>query len=110
MATLSKQMISRAGLTPSYAAASGGGDAFANSGAEFLHIRNGGGSSVTLTIATQLNVHGLAVADHTVTVPAGEERLVGPFPVGTFNDDEGMVQLGYSGVTSVTVAVLRMGS
>lgn len=107
MATLTKQSVVRTGLEPSYDAASSGGDEFANTGAEFIHVKNGDGSPHTVTIETPNLVDGtLAIADRDVVVPAGEERMIGPFPVGTYNDGDGLVQLTYDAVTSVTIALL----
>jgi hypothetical protein len=108
MATLTVQNIVRAGLEPSYDAAAAGGDEFANTGDEFIHVKNGDGSSHTVTIETPATVDGLAVADRDVAIPAGEERMIGPFPGSTYNDGDGMVQLTYDGVTSVTLAVLKV--
>ena len=110
MATLTVQTISRTGLEPTYGSAAAGGDEFANSGDEFIHIKNGDASSHTLTIETPATVDGLAVADRTVSIPAGEERMVGPFQAATYNDSGGLVQLTYDGVTSVTIAIIKPGS
>ncbi|HEY0882253.1 MAG TPA: hypothetical protein VGD87_12010, partial [Archangium sp.] len=92
-------------------AANGGGDSFPNYGQEVVVIKNGGGSSITLTVTTPATVDGLAVADRTAVIAAGETRMVGPFPPGWYNDNQqpgGSVALGYSGVTSVTVAVVKV--
>ena len=109
MADITAQTISRDGLNPTYASAASGGDAFVNTGVEFIHIKNGDVSAKTLTIVTQATVDSQAVADRTVSIPAGEERLVGPFPGSTYNDSDVKVQLTYSDVTSVTIAVLKPG-
>jgi hypothetical protein len=106
MATLTAQTISRSGLKPAYVSANSGGDGFANTGNEFVHVKNSDSSSHTVTIATPSTVDGLAVADRTVVVPAGEERMIGPFPTSTYSDTNGYVQLTYSSVTSTTIAVL----
>jgi hypothetical protein len=108
VATLTVQDIVRTGLAPSYGAAAGGGDEFANNGSVFYHVKNGGGGSITATFVTQSTVDGLAVSDLAVAVPNGGERIVGPFPPGIYNDANGRVQVTYSGVTSVTVAALRL--
>ena len=110
MATLTVQTISRTGLEPSYAAAAAGGDEFANTGDEFLHIKNGDASSHTVTIETPGNVDGLAVADRAVAVGAGEERMIGPFPTSVYNDSGDLVQLTYDAVTAVTVAIVKPGT
>lgn len=109
MATLTVTDISLSGITPSYASAAAGGDEFANpDGQAFYHIKNGGVSSVTVTFAAQATVDGLTVSDVAITVPAGEERIVGPFSRTYMNDANGRVQVTYSGVTSVTVAAFRL--
>lgn len=107
MAVLSSQSIVRAGLSPAYASAAGGGDSFANTGKEFLHVKNDDASSKTVTIVTQSTVDGLSVSDRTVTVPAGESRMIGPFQTAIYNDDNSRVNVTYSAVTSVTVAVFK---
>jgi len=110
MATLTVQTISRSGLEPSYSSCAGGGDEFANSGDEFIHIKNGHSSTQTVTIETPATVDGLAVADREVAIPATSERLIGPFPSNTYNDSGGLVQLTYDSVTSLTIAILEPGS
>ncbi|MBU0846543.1 hypothetical protein KKH23_05085 [Patescibacteria group bacterium] len=110
MATLTAQTISRSGLKAVYSVAASGGDEFANTGSEFIHVKNDDGSSHTVTIETVATVDGLAVADRDLAVPAGEDRMIGPFPTGTYNDSDGKAQLTYDAVTSVTIAVLKPGS
>jgi len=109
MATKSVQTIIRTGtgLTPAYTSCSGGGDVFPNAGNEVIHIKNGHSGAQTVTIVSQSTVDGLAVADRAIAIPAGEERFIGPFPQGTYNNSSGQVELTYSGVTSLTIAVLK---
>lgn len=108
MADLTVQSISRTGLEPTYAAATGGGDAFVNDGRTFFHIKNGDVSDKTVTFVTQKTVLALAVADLAVVVTASEDRMVGPFPTGVFNDGNKKVSVTYSAVTSVTVAAIKL--
>lgn len=108
MATLATQSIVRAGLTATFSAAAGGGDQFTNTGYEFIEIVNGGGGSITLTIVTQNTSDGLAVTDRAVVVGAGARMQIGPFQPSIYNDANGFVQLTYSGVTSVTVAIMKL--
>lgn len=115
MATLTVESIVEAGLNATDNAAAGGGDAIPNSGAEVLHVKNGGGASITVTVTAQQTAQqvpgfgAMTKADAAVAVPAGEERFIGPFPKGAFNDSGGLAQITYSGVTSVTVAALKVG-
>ena len=109
MADLAVQSISRAGYEPTYAAADVAGDAFPNSGKEFIHVLNGDVSSHTVTVAIVRQIDGLSPTARVVTVPASEDRMIGPFPTGDYNDGDGKVNWTYDAVTSVTVGVFRAG-
>lgn len=105
MSVLTVQQIARSGLDPSYASAAGGGDTVPNDEKTFLHVKNGGGSSITVTIQTPGTVDSLAITDRAVSVPNGEERMIGPFPASYYGST---LTLSYSDVTSVTIAAIRM--
>lgn len=109
MAVLSPQTVSNNGLNPTFAAASAGGDKIAADSRTFLVVKNGGGSSITVTVVTPATVSGLAVADLAVTVPNAGERWIGPFAPGAFADANGQASITYSAVTSVTVGAFRAG-
>lgn len=114
MAALTIQSIAKAGLSPVYDAAADG-DTIANPTDErtFLHVKNGGASSITATIPAVLasihdpDVGTVDVPDLAVAVPAGEERMIGPFPAA-YVDSSGNVTVNYSAVASVTAAALRL--
>ena len=106
--SLTVQDVERSGLEPSYASANVDGNSFANNGRVILHAKNGSGGAITVTVKTPGTVDGLAVADRTVSVPAGEERMIGVFPPADYNQSDGDVYIDYSGVTSLTVAALRI--
>lgn len=92
-----------------FAAGESGGDKFANpSGSALLFVShtNGGGSTVTLTITTSQTIEGLALADRTVAIGAGEFHVLGPFPKNTYNDVDGNVNISYSDETDIEVAVV----
>lgn len=108
MATLTVQSVTLTGLNPAYVAASGGGDDFVNDGKTFLHVKNGGASPITVTVATPAQVGGLDLADVAVSVPNAGERMIGPFQTNLFNASTGKTSISYSGVTSVTVAAIRV--
>jgi len=107
MVTLPPQTVPRPGLSTVYDPANAEGDEFANSGDEFIRIKNDDDSEHTATILTTAVRDGLAIADRVVAVPAGEERTIGPFQTEIYNDDYGMVQVTYDGVTDVTIAVVK---
>lgn len=109
MATLTTQRITRVGLPITYAAAAAGGDKFVPGDKVFLHVKNGGASSVNVTVATTGKVRGdLALANVVVAIPAAGENVVGPFGRGEFQNAVGLVDVTYSAVTSVSVAVLEL--
>lgn len=108
MADVATQTIS--GTTDvTYSAASSGGDTVTPGETTFLHIKNGSGASITLTITTAKTHRstGLAIADPTVTVPAGGERFYGDLPSDPYGNSSGLVDLSWSDVTSVTFAALK---
>lgn len=111
MALLATQRITRAGLTPAYVAAAGGGDKLAPGGRTFLHAKNGSGGSITVTVVTPGEaIEDVAITDLAVAIPAGQERMIGPLPGSQFGDpaDSGLASITYSGVTSLTVAALEL--
>ncbi|MGR3870985.1 hypothetical protein ACUXZZ_20625 [Streptomyces graminifolii] len=109
MATLGTQVIALSGLNPTYAAATGGGDKCECGDRNFLHVKNGGGSSITVTLTATAAVKGQAVSNVTVSVPASGERMIGPLSSELLrNASDGLCAVGYSGVTTVTVAALRI--
>ncbi len=97
-------------LKPTFVAAAGGGDTFINDGRSMLYVKNGGGSPITVTIATPYSAQaGVGIEDPPTTVVNAEEEVIGPFNPTLFNAADGTgVGVTYSGVTSVTVAVIRL--
>lgn len=80
---------------------------FTNDGRTFVHMKNGDSSSHTVTLTTPREVVGLSVVDPTVSIPAGEDRFIGPFSPGVFNAG-GMVDFTLDAGTSMEVAVIRI--
>lgn len=107
MATLATQKIARSGLAPAYAAATGGGDKLTPGQNTYLHVKNGGGASITVTLETPASVgQNLVTTPLAVVVPNAGERLIGPLPGSIFADPtDGLTDVTYSAVTSVTVGV-----
>lgn len=106
---LSVQQIARSGLEPAYSAANADGHSVVNDGKlTFVHVKNGSGSSINVTIATPGSVDGNAIADKVVAVPAGEERIIGPFPTSWYNQSDGTVHVDFSAVTAVTCGAFKI--
>jgi len=108
MAELSVQQTGLTGLSPVFSAADVGGDTFVNDGRTVLYVQNGGAVDTTVTVDSPTPCNYGYEHDVQVTVPAGEERVIGPFRQDRFNDDNGRAAVAYSEVTLVTVAALSL--
>lgn len=114
MATLTPKAPTLAGTTLAPSSAAAGGDTFANPrGTAMLYVKNGGGSSINVTLTAQQTKRPAegpwpeaTVPDVVVAVAAGVEKIIGPIP-SAYNTDTGNVAVSYSAVTSVTVAVIQ---
>jgi hypothetical protein len=108
MALLTHLEVDRTGLADALVAAAGGGDTYKlDDDKSILVVHNGGGSSVTVTVATTLDVDGLDVPDRTLAVPAGQYAFL-PLIRGLYRDSaDGLCDITYSGTTSVKVGVIR---
>ena len=111
MALLTTQEITQDGLEATYASATSTGDTFIADGRTFLHVINGGGAPITVTIPATRPSVGLAgfgdipIDDIAVVVTNGEERFIAVDPAG--HASAGVATVTYSGVTTVTVAAIR---
>lgn len=106
MANYQPQSPSLTGLNLTMNAAAGGGDSFDNNGSVLVRINNGSGGAITITAdGPKADNFGITGDSHDlgISVPAGENRIWGPFPTNRFNDANGRVQLTYSGVTTLTI-------
>jgi hypothetical protein len=107
MALLTLRPMSTAGSAITYSSASAS-DTFPldASGKTFVHIKNAGASSDTVTITTAGTVGpGLAIADLSFAVANGAEKFVGPLDPALYAVD-GIATITHSYTTSVTVAVI----
>lgn len=98
--------ITRLGTDLVGVAADATGDNWVNTGKEMLVVKNGGGGSINVTLDLRATLDGISVTDPVVAVGAGVTKLIGPFPVGLYNDAGGKMNVSYSGVTSVNISVL----
>lgn len=106
MAVLASQPIARPGGPANYSAVSAGGDKFSPGDHTLLHVKNGSGAAVTVTVVTPIVESGFAVADLTLAVAAGGDAFIGPLPASLFRDVDGYGSITYSATASVTAAVL----
>jgi hypothetical protein len=103
---ITPQQVTAAGLAPAYEPANVDGNSVGQRGHQALHVKNASAAAVTVTLPTPGQVSGLDIADRTVSVPAGGERLISTSS-GVLRHGDGTVQVNYSAVASVTVAVLE---
>lgn len=111
MAILTVQRPSLTGQAFTLAAAAAGGDSFPNTGVEYFHIRNAHATNPrtvtfdspgTCTFGLAAN----AAHDAAVVVSALTTLIIGPFPIGRFNDGNNRVQVTYSdSAADLTVGV-----
>ena len=109
MATLAVQASLLTGITPSYAAAAGGGDEFPNDGKSMLHLKNGSGGTIVVTVDSLVACNQGSDHDSVTSIAAGAEAMVGPFDVTRFNDPAtSRAAITYDGVTSLTLGVFKI--
>jgi hypothetical protein len=109
MATLNYVQATIAGTDPGLAAASAGGDKVPPNDRGALFVRNGSAASINVTVAVPGNTrYGQANPDVVVAVPAGADRLIGPFPPDLADPIDGLVAITYSAVTTVTVGAVSI--
>jgi hypothetical protein len=108
VATLTVQDILAAGTGATYQAATGGGDAMPTGPNNFLHVKNGGGASITVTIAATGACSQGVLHPISVVVPNAGERMIGPIPARYKDAVTGLAQISYTAVTSVTVGAFQM--
>jgi hypothetical protein len=114
LAEIVPQTSTRDGLFLSFEATNplaSGGMFIDNSVANVLiYIKNDDASSHSVTIVTPGTVDQEPIEELVIAIPAGEERIIGPFPKAVYNNTAGQVSFSMEADTSVTVAALKMGS
>ena len=110
MAALTVQSItSLSSITPSFAAASSGGDTFENNGRTLLYIKNANvGASRTVTINSLVNCNQGHDHDVEVTVAASSEEMTSFFPMARFNNTTGSASVTYSTEADLTIAAIKV--
>lgn len=105
MTALVTQLITYPSTLPTFAAAVGPDTAVPGQNT-FLVVKNGGGAPITVTVdAPGTDDFGTANPDLVVSVVNATERWI-PLRHAKLVQATGLVNITYSGVTSVTVAVL----
>jgi hypothetical protein len=109
MATLTVQTTDLDGVVPSYVAAAGGGDEFPNDGRTMLHLKNGSGGAITVTVDALVDCDQGFNHDSVTSVGAGAEAMIGPFDIRVFNNQTTQrAAITYSDVTTLTIAAIKV--
>lgn len=112
MAILTVQSFDESGTALTMSAASSGGDQFSNTGKQMVVIHNTDASSKTVTVVaqnteyTKPDIGVVTKSSQQLSVPASGIGIIGPFPINPYNDSNRNVQITYSAVTGVNVAVV----
>lgn len=103
---LAVQSATVAGLNAVYTAVgTGTGNGVKHNPQAILHVKNAGGSSVTLTVITPGSPGGNDIADRTVTVPAAGDRFLDLSEL-VYRNSDGLVYVDAS--AAVTAAALTL--
>ena len=106
------QETDRDGIVPTYVAADAtNGHEFTGSGKEVIHVVNASGGAVVMTIITNMTQDGLAVADKTVSIAAGAERICGAWLQSVYHGSSAsLVQFDFDVDTSITFSVFKINT
>jgi hypothetical protein len=105
--TLLVQEATKEGLSVVYSPASAEGNKFANNGDTEARIKNDSDAAIEVTIKSQKNCNRGFHHDEVITIAANSERSIGNLEPAWFNNDQGQVEMTYSTVTEVTVAIVQ---
>ena len=113
MATLPTQVIVRTGITPSFSAVAGGGDACECGDDIYLEFKNTNASTYTVNLAipsTASTYSGVTYTNTSVTIPATTgDKIIGPISALYKDPTTGLCTITYTGTTTNgTVACLKL--
>lgn len=108
MSLYATNQIKPAGVAPTLAAVTAS-DTFECGEKSFLHVKNGSGVSINVTLSIPRTRFGQAISPLVVAVAAGTEKLIGPLLPEEFEDPSTRVgTVGYSAITTVTAGVFSL--
>lgn len=80
----------------------------ANNGRIILEVENTDAATQTIGIALFVNVDGQAVTDKTMSLDAGDIKLMGPFPAAQYNQDDRSVNVNPSVDTNLKIRAYKL--
>lgn len=113
MAYLPTQTVTLSSIDPVYTPSNIGGELIDPGDRTFIHVRNSGGASITMTIDDPNSYEPEASIafnpDIATVVAPGSAKFVGPIKGPRFqNKDDSYVHISYNSVTNVDIAVLSI--
>lgn len=106
---LSAQQITSDGAVVTLSPANADGHSYPLRAGNVLHVNNGSGASINVTIQTPMVIdNSLAVPDRVIAVPAGAFRLVNLGEKPEYRQNDGTAFVDFSAVASVTCGVFRV--
>jgi hypothetical protein len=104
MAVVNPQPVPGAGAAPVFAAVSAA-DVLVNNGNSYYHVKNNGASPDNVVVDSIAPCNYGFDHDYSVSIPAGQERLLGPFPISRFGNN---VNVTHSFITTVVAALVSL--
>lgn len=111
MALLTPQVVSRAGLAPTYSAVNSTDTISPVVGSLlFLHVKNANAAACSVTpVDAGKTPAGSSASSSAVTVPASTgDRMIGPLPATMADPVTGLISVTYSVTASVTAALVQV--
>lgn len=108
MANLAAQQVPITGVTPTFVAASAGGDSATPDDRTALRVKNASAGAITVTVVVPGSSYGQLNPDVAVSVPATTGDVLIALPPAVLDPATGLVGWTYSAVASVTVALVRI--
>lgn len=105
MAIYAYQALAITGTAPSYGAVAAT-DSVAPNPHGFIHVKNGGGVSTTVTVIVPGTQYGQARPDVAIVIAAGADRFIPMTFTDLADPADGLIDITYSPTASVTAAAL----
>lgn len=104
MAVIVAQAVPGAGAAPVFAAVSAA-DVLTNNGNSYYHVKNAGAGADVVNVDSVAPCNYGFDHDYSVSIPTGQERLLGPFPVSRFGVAVNVTHTQPAGVTAALVSL-----